>query len=375
MAGHRSSTPHRGEVTGYLLKLVRESVPLTQEQLAVHLDVDRVTVQSWESGRRPFTAVPFGQAVAIRQRLGRLGANTKLLAALDDAAEADLILAALLRDDAGRSPIAEQPLGWSVLTHRLTDLILWSVLGQTPTFIRSIPTPRRRGPVATAPLLSADERRAYFVRLRVLAERSAFEREPDVLLHRQACFLAGMDPTGASASWLAEGTTRTARQITRFHTWSPLWPDMRSMVTSLANQGNPEPLRDFITRAHPDDSCQRAALNYSAYWVGEVPYRHRDDSFMPAALGDWRGVVLFRHLVERLTIGHPFVDLNVHNLWALLMARRGLTHDDLATGQVLADRCATLLDSDQLSTQSRQELTSILYSLRADGVIGTGTGR
>ncbi|ADL46255.1 helix-turn-helix domain protein [Micromonospora aurantiaca ATCC 27029] len=362
-------------MTGYLLKLIRESVPLTQEQLAAHLDVDRVTVQSWESGRRPFTAVPFGQAVAIRQRLGRLGANTKLLAALDDAAEADLILAALLRDEADRSPIAEQPLGWSVLTHRLTDLILWSVLGQTPTFIRSLPTPRRRGPVATAPLLPADERQAFFVRLRVLAERSASEREPDVLLHRQACFLAGMDPTGASASWLAEGTTRTARQITRFHTWSPLWPDMRSMVTSLANQGDPEPLRDFITHAHPDDACERAALNYSAYWVGEIPYRHRDDSFMPAALGDWRGVVLFRHLVDRLAIGHPFVDLNVHNLWALLVARRGLAHDDLATGQTLADRCAMLLESDQLSRQSRQELTSILYSLRADGVTGTGTGR
>ncbi|KAB1107669.1 helix-turn-helix domain-containing protein [Micromonospora aurantiaca] len=375
MAGRRSSTPHRGEVTGYLLKLVRESVPLTQEQLAAYLDVDRVTVQSWESGRRPFTAVPFGQAVAIRQRLGRLGANTKLLAALDDAAEADLILAALLWDEADRSSIAEQPLGWSVLTHRLTDLILWSVLGQMPTFIRGIPAPRRRGPVATAPLMSADERRAFFVRLRVLAERSAFEREPDVLLHRQACFLAGMDPTGASASWLAEGTTRTARQITRVHTWSPLWPDMRSMVTSLANQGNPEPLRDFITRAHPDDACERAALNYSAYWVGEIPYRHRDDSFMPAALSDWRGVVLFRHLVERLTIGHPFIDLNVHNLWALLVARRGLAHDDLATGQALADRCATLLESDQLSRQSRQELASILYSLRADGVTGTGTGR
>ncbi|RLQ06064.1 XRE family transcriptional regulator [Micromonospora sp. BL1] len=375
MAGHRSSMPQRGEVTGYLLKLIRESVPLTQEQLAAHLDVDRVTVQSWESGRRPFTAVPFGQAVAIRQRLGRLGANTKLLAALDDAAEADLILAALLRDDAGHSPIAEQPLGWSVLTHRLTDLILWSVLGQTPTFIRSVPTPRRRGPVATAPLLPADERRAFFVRIRVLAERSTSERERDVLLHRQACFLAGMDPTGASASWLAEGTSRTARRITGFHTWSPLWPDTRSMVTSLANQGDPEPLRDFITRAHPDDACERAALNYSAYWVGEIPYRHRDDSFMPAALGDWRGVVLFRHLVERLTIGHPFVDLNVHNLWALLMARRGLTHDDLATGQALAGRCAMLLDTDRLSRQSRQELTSILYSLRADGVTGTGTGR
>ncbi|SBT67171.1 Helix-turn-helix [Micromonospora sediminicola] len=375
MAGQRLSTPHRGEVTGYLLKLVRESIPLTQEQLAAQLGVDRATVQSWESGRRPFTAVPFGQAVAIRQRLGSLGANAKLLAALDDAAEADLVLAALLRDEAAPFAVAEEPLGWSVLTHRLTDLILWGVLGQEPTFLRSIPTPRRRGPVATAPSLSVAERAAFFARLRVLAERSSPGRQTDVLLHRQACFLAGMDPTGASASWLADSTLRAARRYQRFHTWSPQWPDVRSMVTSLANQGDPEPLRHFIASAHPDDACERAALNYSAYWVGESPYRHRDDSFMPTALGDWRGVILFRHLVERLAIGHPFVDLNIHNLWALLTVRRRLPQDDPVAGQALADRSAFLLDSDQVSKQSRQELASILYSLRADGVTGTRTGR
>ena len=57
MEGHGRSAPHRGEVTGYLFKLIRESIPLTQEQLAVDLDVDRVTVQSWESGRRPFLLI------------------------------------------------------------------------------------------------------------------------------------------------------------------------------------------------------------------------------------------------------------------------------------------------------------------------------
>ncbi|MET7802978.1 helix-turn-helix domain-containing protein [Micromonospora chersina] len=376
MAGRRRSAPQRGEVTGYLLKLVRESIPLTQEQLAAELDVDRATVQSWESGRRPFTAVPFGQAIATRQRLGRLGANTNLLAALDDAAEADFILAAVLDVQVERTDVTEQPLGWSVLTHRLADLILWAVLGQTPTFVRGLALPQqRRGPVATGPLLPADERRNFFAHLHVLAERSATGRHPHVLLHRQACFLAGMDPTGASAAWLAQSNARTARRIIAFHTWSPLWPDARSVVTSLANQGDPEPLREFIARAHPDDACERAALNYSAYWVGEIPYRERDDSFMPAALTDWRGSRLLRHLVQRLDVGHPFVDLNTHNVWALLTARRGLAMDDPATGRALVDRAATLLDSDRISAQSRQELTSIVYSLRADGITGTGTGR
>ncbi|GAB3066040.1 hypothetical protein GCM10027186_17560 [Micromonospora schwarzwaldensis] len=84
---------------------------------------------------------------------------------------------------------------------------------------------------------------------------------------------------------------------------------------------------------------------------------------------------LLRHLVERLEADHPFIDLNIHNLWALLTARRGLVHDHPATGQTLANRAGTVLDSDQISAQSRKELTSVVYSLRTEGITGTGTGR
>ncbi|MBO4208200.1 helix-turn-helix domain-containing protein [Micromonospora echinofusca] len=372
MTQFERSTLVRGDVTGYLLKLIRESIPRTQEQLGVDLDVDRATVQSWESGRRPFLAVPFGQAIKLRQKFSRLGAHPVLIDALPDAAEADLILATTLKPRIERADLTEQPLGCSVLTHRLADLLLWAVLGQTPTFISSLPAaPRRRGPVATGPTLCAEEQRAFFTNLHVLAERAADPRRPNVLLHRQACFLAGMDPTGDSAAWLAQSNARRSHRVAAFHTWSPLWPDVRSVVTSLANQGDPEPLRDFITRAHPDDACQRAALNYSAYWVGEIPYRQPDDSFMPTTI-DWRGTRLLRHLVERLNTDHPFIDLNIHNLWALLAARRGLVHDDPTTGHALADRATTILDSDRISAQSRQELTSIVYSLRTEGITSTG---
>ena len=372
MTGRGRSARQRGEVIGYLFKLIRESIPLTQEQVAFELGVDRVTVQSWESGRRPFTAVPLGQAISVRHRLARLGANARLLAALDDAAEADFIIAAVLDEQVNRADIAEQPLGWSVLTQRLTDLILWAVLGQPPTFAKDIPMARcRRGPVAAGPTLSIHAQRTFFAHLHVLAERAAAGRNPNVLLHRQACFLAGMDPTKAAATWLARSTDR-ARRVTTFRSWSPLWPDARSVVTSLANQGDPGPLRDFIAHAHPDDACERAALNYSAYWVGEMPYRQRDDAFMPGSLSDWHGSVLLRHLVERLDARLPLVDLNIHNTWALLTARRGIALANPAEGRALLTRGTLLLDDDRISTQSRQELASIVYSLRADGLTCTG---
>lgn len=59
---------------------------------------------------------------------------------------------------------------------------------------------------------------------------------------------------------------------------------------------------------------------------------------MPAPLADWHGSVLFRHLVQRLDPTHPFVDLNVHNIWALLAIRRGLTLDNPAESRPLLKR-------------------------------------
>ncbi|MEV1286232.1 helix-turn-helix transcriptional regulator [Micromonospora sp. NPDC049679] len=367
--GHGQS--QRGTVTGYMLKLIRESIPTTQEQLATQLGVDRATVQSWESGRRPFTSVAFGQAIAIRHKLARLGADAVFLAALDDAAEADFILAGILDTNVEKIDIADHSLGWSVLTHPLTDLVLWAAIGQPPTLLKGIPSPSRRGPVPPGPTLEAGEQREFFANLQVLADRTNRRRDNEVLLHRQACFLAGMDPTGASVTWIGRTTSSSTHRGT-FHTWSPLWPDARSVATSLAKQGDPELLRDFIARAHPDDACERAGLNYWAYWVGEIPERQRNDLFMTAEKATWRGTRLLRHLVDRLDPTHPFVDLNIHSLWALLTARRGITHDDTATSRTLLDRSTTLLDSGHISPQSQRELTSVVYSLRTDGLSGTG---
>ena len=85
MAQRHRARPRRGRISGFLLKLARESIPTTQEQLAAALTIDRGTVQGWESGRRPFTSVAYGHAIAVRQRFAQLGADTSLLAAIDDA--------------------------------------------------------------------------------------------------------------------------------------------------------------------------------------------------------------------------------------------------------------------------------------------------
>jgi transcriptional regulator with XRE-family HTH domain len=50
--GVAAARPRDGIITGYLLKLIRQSAGLSQEGLAEQLGVDRNTVQGWETGRR-----------------------------------------------------------------------------------------------------------------------------------------------------------------------------------------------------------------------------------------------------------------------------------------------------------------------------------
>jgi transcriptional regulator with XRE-family HTH domain len=82
----------RGAVSGYLFKLVRESLGLTQVQLAERLRIDVTIVQSWESGRRPLTALRAGDLFKFRMSLVRLGASPKIFSVLSDVIEADLLI-------------------------------------------------------------------------------------------------------------------------------------------------------------------------------------------------------------------------------------------------------------------------------------------
>jgi transcriptional regulator with XRE-family HTH domain len=61
-----------------VLKVIRESIGQTQQQLAERLGVSAATVEGWGSGRRPLMAVPTGNLMALRAELRRFGAAPSL---------------------------------------------------------------------------------------------------------------------------------------------------------------------------------------------------------------------------------------------------------------------------------------------------------
>jgi transcriptional regulator with XRE-family HTH domain len=191
-------------ITGYVFKLARESIPMTQDALAADLGVDRGTIQGWESGRRAFTAVSFGRSVILRYRLAALGAHPRILAALEIAAKADHVISRVLEHDAQRDELDGHPLGWTVMTHAMAEMLAWPITGRTPEILATAgrPSHARRGPVASAPLFTAAESKAFFTSLRLVAERARNRIGSNLLLHRQVCFLSSLDRGDNATEWL-----------------------------------------------------------------------------------------------------------------------------------------------------------------------------
>jgi DNA-binding transcriptional regulator YiaG len=118
-------TSSEGRVSGYVFKLVRESLGVTQQGLAEHLLVGVATIQGWESGRRPLMAMPAGNFLALRNRLRCLGATFRLLRALTLALETDHFLAEALATPHHQAEPAAHPLGSWVLSRPLTEMTAW----------------------------------------------------------------------------------------------------------------------------------------------------------------------------------------------------------------------------------------------------------
>jgi transcriptional regulator with XRE-family HTH domain len=298
--GGDTARPRDGIITGYLLKLIRQSAGLSQEGLAEQIGVDSNTVQGWETGRRSLTGTRVATLVELRHRLRQLGADPQLLGALEDAAEADYVLAYTLGMEPGAVGSGAHPLACWVPKRSFAYLLAWPFTGKPPIALRQPAAPSRRGPVAPAPVLTQEERTRFFEHLRLVAEQSLSDRRLSeargTLLRRNVYYSLSWNPSSEATAWLGGLEQHEVRRLGRYESWSPSWTAARSLVVARARRGDREPLRHFIGSALSSDACQAASLNYWAYWIGEVPETHNSDEFMAGDLGPWSGAALLRRL-------------------------------------------------------------------------------
>lgn len=354
----------RGLISGAVFKAARESADLTQQDLADVLGADKTTLQAWETGRRPLTSARAGTLVAVRTELLGLGADPRLLDSFDTAAQADHILDRLLDGD---PTDARHPLAVRVLPQPLAELLAWPLKKSAPQVIAGARRPARRGPVSDGPALSPDERRRLVANLRRAAESPPDAGGRGWLMRRQVAYLASFDRTPDTAAWLAHlrasvAWAKSAAQV------SASWAEARSIAIALDRQGDADALARFVAAGRDNDAWEIANLNYWAYWVGETRTIERDDAFMTAGLGRWRGITLLDHLTTRITPDAHDLALNVHTVWSLLLARRGLLDDDPAVTRALAAGVRQLLDHSAVPAAVRTEVASIRAALRLAGV-------
>lgn len=356
-----------GRVSGYVLKVIRESSGLTQEQFAERLGVDIATIQGWESGRRPLMATSTGTYFALRRALLKLGTRPRLLDQLDNAVEADRFIGFVLGTETKDLAVDDHPLASWVITRPFTDLVAWPFTQTTPSALAdSGRKTARRGPVAVAPSLMPDERAHFFEHLKIAAESADTNRVDGLLLRRQAHYVASFDEGDDTADWLAETQRAEERRAGRAGDWTPSWAVIRSGAHTLARIGDREGLQHFIRTRLTDERCELANLNYWAYWLGEVTEPQLTDLFMIELSPDaWRGTEVLRHLSTKLDSANPYVDVVVHTLWALIMLRPAALEP--GTAGELRQRVARLMDEDGVSAQSRRELEAVAYALRMTG--------
>lgn len=366
-AGQPKGDGSRGLISGALFKAARQSTGLTQQGLADALAVDKTTVQAWETARRPLTSARAGRLVSLRYGLLDLGAEPALVDGLDTAAQADHLLDRLL--DTSPSD-ARHPLAVRVLPQRLSELLTWPLKGSPPQLVASAARAARRGPAADGPVLTAADRTRLVANLRRTADVAARRGESASLVRRQATYLASFDRSAETAAWLA-AMRRSVRWSSLDGSFSPAWAEARSVAVALDRQGDPGTLAHFVAAGRESDAWERANLNYWAYWVGETRMIQRDDAFMGARLGTWRGLGLLGHLADRIGPDSDDLALNVHTVWSLLVARQGLLDDDPSISHSLAGHVAVLLDRTDIPAEVRRDAESIRSALALTGIAAT----
>lgn len=362
---HRShgSPYRRGLVSGHILKLIRESLGQTQFDLAQMIGVEVATVQGWETGRRPITALRVSDLAFLRARLIQRGANPRLFEVLRDAFEADFVLESAVRH--GPSSEVERlghPLAATVHRRDLTNLITWAVAGSFPSQLVGLvkPSSSRRGPASARPELSVNERSRFFGHLLRIADEC--RGEADTLMRRQAIYLLAFDADVTTAEWLVDEHRQALR---RAHAMNdvPSWVAVRSASVALARYGQQEPLIDFVATGLRDDLHAVANLNYWSYWVGEGAETFTDDTFMTSGDPQQVGRRLFGHLVERLGCDAEQVELYIHTLWQLLLVSPKHAVID-PSARIMAQRKIEELNAAHLTGPARQKLSDVAYGLR-----------
>lgn len=139
-----------------------------------------------------------GAFLDLKRRLLALGADHTALGLLDAAMDADRIIGAALAPpkDPALHPLAE----W-VHTRDTAHMIAWAVNGTPPPALRGR-SPSRRGPVAPAPLMGAQDRTSFFANLREAVD-TADGGDSRALLRRQALYLTSYDRSPEANSWAA----------------------------------------------------------------------------------------------------------------------------------------------------------------------------
>jgi len=365
MAPSNSQTSMRGFVTpgseigivsGFVLKLIRGSLTLTQSELAERLGVDISTIQGWETGKRPLTALRSADLVRLKTRLITLGAAPTVVVTLQDAVEADGILSIAI--SAGSRPISADlnPLGAAVHRRNLVNMITWPLTGISPLPLRELSEVPGRGPVAKRPTLPHADQERFFDHLLATVQSPDAARSP--VLRRQAMYLLGFDQRATSARWLTHEHER-AFKVAAPSSDLPGGIAARSATLALARRGDSEPLHYFIKTTLSSEQHAAANLAYWAYWLGEITDLYADDTYLIAAADDhtWSGSRVATHLLAHLDnpVHSP---ININSMWTLVLAKPDLLKRHHNLRAQTQKRVEQALDAG-FTGQARDELINL----------------
>jgi DNA-binding XRE family transcriptional regulator len=351
-----------GIVSGFVLKLARESTGLTQDKLADELAVGVHTVQGWESGRRPLSAINAGELLSLCARLTRLGAPASTGRHLLEAIEADQVLSTGITAGSQWVDPASHPLANSVHRWTITNLITWPIVGNMPLHLGEFARKTsRRGPVPAQPILGAEERTRFLDHLHTVATRARNGKE--ALLRRQAVYLLGFDGRPEVVDWLRSEWSRAGCRRVNPENLTGLL-EARSASVALAVSGDSTHLHDFVNRM-TEDRAEVANLNYWAYWIGELSDMQVHDDFMlDPDTRSWAGVRLMQHLVRRMQPDSPHLPLNLCTLHSLIASRPSLLSGRQEIRVSLARVLDELTSAVDMSRTSRDQLAGLQYAVR-----------